>query len=360
MTPINPADLLDLSDFERAAQTVMSPLAWAYVSGGAGDEVTLRWNREAWERLRIAQRTMIDVSQLDTRVSLLGRTLDYPFILAPTAYHKLSHPEGEIATVKGAGLAGAIAIMSTVATVSLEDCAAAATSPLWFQLYVQPDRGFTRELVQRAEAAGYQALVLTIDVPVMGSRYRELRAKFTLPPGMERANLKGRAAATGGQRATENSIYSATLDPKLTWKDIEWLRSLTRLPIIVKGIGHPDDAELAVQAGVDGLVVSNHGGRNLDTSPPTAEVLPAVVARVAGRTPVLADGGIRRGTDILKALALGADAVLIGRPYVYGLAVDGPNGVKRIITILRRELEAAMALCGRTSLEALDETIFWK
>ena len=359
-TPVNPADLLDLPDFEHAAKGVMSSLAWEYVSEGAADEITLRSNHEAYEQIRVMPRALVDVSKIDTRVQLLGRELAHPILLAPTAYQKLSHSDGELATVKGAADAGATMVLSTMSTVSLEDVAAAAKTPLWFQLYVQPDREFTKELVQRAEAAGYQALVVTVDTPVLGPRYRELRAHFNLPPGMERAYFRGRPAATGAQRASEASVFSATLDPKLTWKDIEWLRSITKLPVLLKGIINPDDATRAIQSGAAGILVSNHGARNLDTGPATIEALPRVVEKVGGKIPVLVDGGIRRGTDILKALAFGANAVLIGRPYVYGLAVDGASGVARIVNILRRELEMAMAHTGRTSIASIDQSVIWR
>ncbi len=356
----NPADLLDLPDFERAAKTVMTPMAWDYVSGAAADELTLRWNHEAYEKIRLKPSALVDVSKLDTRVTLLGRELAFPILLAPTAYQKLSHPEGEIATARGAADAGALMVLSSFSTITLEEVAAATNGPLWFQLYVQPDRGLTRELVHRAEAAGYQALVVTVDTPVLGPRYRELRAKFKLPDGLDRANLRGLAAATGAQRPTEQNIFSATLDPKLTWKDIAWLRSITKLPVILKGIQNPDDATRAVQAEVAGIIVSNHGARNLDTGPATIEALPRVAEKIGGRIPVLVDGGIRRGTDVLKALACGANAVLIGRPYVYGLAVDGARGVTRIVNILRRELESAMALCGRPSIASIDDSALWR
>lgn len=360
MPTLNPADLLDLPDFERAAQGVMSSLAWEYVSEGAADELTLRWNHEAYQKIRLSPRALVDVSQLDTRIQLLGRELAHPILLAPTAYQKLSHPDGELATVQGANDAGATMVLSTMSTVSLEDVAAAAKTPLWFQLYVQPDRGFTQELVQRAERAGYHALVVTVDTPVLGARYRELRAKFNLPPGMERANLRGRTGATGAHRPTEQNIFSATLDPKLTWKDIGWLRSITKLPVLLKGIINPDDADRAVQTGAAGILVSNHGARNLDTGPATIEALPRVVEKIGGKIPVLVDGGIRRGTDIVKALALGANAVLIGRPYVYGLAVDGARGVTRTVNILRRELEMAMAHCGCPTIAAINSSVLWR
>ena len=352
-----PSELLDLPDFERAAKRVMSPMAWDYVSGAAADEITLRWNHEAYEKVRLMPRALVDVSKIDTRIRLLDRELASPILLAPTAYHKICHADGELATVKGAGDAHVTMVLISFSTVTLEEVAAASKTPLWFQLYVQPDREFTRELVHRAEMAGYQALVVTVDTPVLGPRYRELRAKFSPP---ERSNLRGLKSATGAHRPTEESIFSISLDPKLTWKDIDWLRSITRLPVLLKGVQNPADAERAVEAGVAGIIVSNHGARNLDTGPATIEVLPRVVEKVGGKMPVLVDGGIRRGTDILKALGYGANAVLIGRPYVYGLAVDGAGGVTRTVNILRRELESAMALCGRTSIASIDSTVFWR
>lgn len=352
-----PADLLD---YARLAPAHLSAMGWDYFSGGAADELTLRWNRESYDRIRLRPRVLVDVSRLDTGVTLFGRAHACPILLAPVAYQKLAHPEGEIAAARGAGAGGATFVVSTSATVSLEDIARAATGPLWFQLYVQRDRELTRELVRRAAAASYEAMVVTVDSPVLGPRYRETRRAFTLPPGVERANLKGGKTATGGHRPTESSIYSALLDPALTWKEIEWLRAETKLPLLLKGILTAEDAGRAVDTGASGIVVSNHGGRNLDTLPATIEALPEVAARVAGRIPVLVDGGIRRGTDVLKAIAFGASAVLIGRPYLYGLAVGGADGVARVVTILRREFEMAMALTGRTSVAQIDNTVIWK
>ena len=338
----------------------MPSMAWEYISGGAADEITLRWNHEAYEKIRLKPRALVDVSRLDTRVRLLGRELPFPILLAPTAYQKLTHPDGELATARGAGAADATMVVSTMSNVTLEDVAAVATRPLWFQLYVQPDRELTRQLVQRAETAGYQALVVTVDAPVLGPRYRELRANFALPPKLERANLRGHAAAASGFHPTEQSIFSATLDPTLTWKDIDWFRSITKLPILLKGIQNSADADRAVTAGVAGIIVSNHGARDLDTAPATIDELPDVVAKVRGKVPVLIDGGIRRGTDVLKAIALGATAVLIGRPYLFGLAVDGARGVTRVVNILRREFEIAMALCGRPSIADIDASLIWR
>lgn len=359
---LTPAEIFDLADFERAAQQRASPMAWEYLNGGAADEHTLRWNRESFGRIRLRPRALVDVSKLDTRLTLLGRELPFPILLAPVAYQRLYHPDGEAAAARGAGAADAVMVVSTSATTSLEDVAAAATKPLWFQLYVQPDRGFTQELVRRAEAAKYEALVVTVDTPVLGPRYREIRSHFTLPAGMERPNFRTMAGGSRLQtkRPTEKEIYSATLDPTLTWKDIEWLQSLTRLPLLLKGIMNPDDAERAARMGVAGLIVSNHGARNLDTLPATIDVLPEIARQVDGRVPLLLDGGIRRGTDVLKALALGARAVLIGRPYVCGLAVQGPEGVTRVVNILRREFEMAMALAGRASLHEIDVAVIWR
>lgn len=356
----SPVPPVDVSDYVRLAPSRMSTMAWEYVSGGAADEVTLGWNEERYRSLRLRPDFLVDVSKIDTRVTLFGQEMSFPLLLAPAAYQKLLHPEGEIATVKGAGLAGATMVLSTTSTVSIEDTARVATHPLWFQLYVQPDREVTRSLVQRAEAAGCRALVITIDSPVLGPRYRETRSRFTLPAGMERANLRGLKAATGAQRATGGTIYSAVQDPTVTWADVAWLRSLTSLPVLLKGIMHPDDAARAVDAGVQGIIVSNHGGRNVDTVPATIDALAPVAERVAGRIPVLVDGGVRRGTDILKAVALGASAVLIGRPYLYGLAVGGAEGVAHVISVLRRELEMAMASTGRPTIASINSSVLWR
>jgi 4-hydroxymandelate oxidase len=353
--------LASLADFEAAARQKMARTAYEYVSGGAGDEHTLAWNERAWAELRLRARVLVDVSRLATTVRLFGRELPHPILLAPTAYQMLAHPEGEAATARGAGAAGATMIVSSFANVRLEEIALASSSPLWFQLYVQSDRGFTRALVERAEAAGCDALCVTVDTPVLGARNRETRIAFALPDGVTRANFEGLAgtSASAPHRPPEGAIYSAVLDPRLTWKDIDWLRGFAKVPVLLKGIMDADDAKRAVDAGVAGLMVSNHGARNLDTVPATVTALPRVADAVAGRVPILVDGGIRRGTDVLKALALGASAVAIGRPYLYGLAVDGAAGVSRVVQILRTELEMAMALTGRTSLAAIDRTVLW-
>ncbi|HWA08765.1 MAG TPA: alpha-hydroxy acid oxidase [Opitutaceae bacterium] len=355
-----PPLFVDVSDFEREAKARMPHVSWEYISGAAADELTLRWNRESYDRLRLRPRAMVDVSKLDTRVTLLGREHPFPLLLAPTAYQRLTHPEGDLATARGAHAAGVTMVASIFSSDPIEAIAAAAPQPLWMQLYIQRDRDLTRELVRRAEASGCEALVLTVDTPVLGPRNRELRSRFSLPPGVDRANLRGLPNALGAHRSTEGAIFSALLDPSLTWKDVAWLRSITKLPLLVKGVLNPDDAVRAIDAGVAGIIVSNHGARNLDTEPATIDALPEVAAKVAGRVPILVDGGVRRGTDILKAIALGANAVLIGRPYLFGLAVDGAAGVTRVIQIIRRELEMAMAVSGRPKIADIDASLIWR
>jgi 4-hydroxymandelate oxidase len=356
------APLTCVSDYEAKARLIMDPAAREYVVAGSGDERTLAWNEEEFAAIRLRNKVLVDVSAIDTTTTLFGVALPHPILLAPTAYHRLIHAEGEVATARGAGLAKATLIVSSFATTKIEDIARAAGAPLWFQLYVQPDREFTRDLVARVEAAGVRALVLTVDTPVLGVRNRETRIGFRLPDGIIRENLAALDVKVAGatHRPAEGQIYSAVLDARLSWKDVDWLRSVSKLPLLLKGILHPDDARLAVDAGVDGIIVSNHGGRNLDTVPATIAALPRVADAVGGKIPVILDGGVRRGTDVLKALALGASAVGIGRPYLYGLAVNGSAGVAHVVEVLRTELEMAMALTGCTSVAAIDRSVLWR
>lgn len=346
-----PADLFSIPQYEERARGLMSVPAWEYYDQGCADDLTVRWNREALERLRLESRVMVDVETIDTSTTLLGRALPHPILLAPAAAHMLVHPEGEVATARGAGAASAIMVLSTNANCPVEAVKAAATQPLWFQLYVNRDRAIARDLIQRVEAAGCSALCVTVDQPVVYARDRVGRhadALRTLPlPNIP-------TPITGGVTQT-----SASRSRSLTWKDLDWFRSVTKLPVVLKGVMHPDDAGQAVQAGADAIIVSNHGGRALDGVAATIDALPRVADRVAGRIPVLMDGGIRRGGDVLKALARGAGAVLIGRPYLYGLAVNGSDGVRHVVEILRRELETAMALTGRTSIARIDRTVLW-
>jgi 4-hydroxymandelate oxidase len=333
---------LSLPHFAELARDCVPPAAWARVEGGAADEITLRWNREAYHRIRLRPRVLVDVSKLDTRVTLIGQAMPSPIFLSPTGAQGFVHPGGDLEVVRGAGAANVILIISSSASLRVEDVARAATGPVWFQLYVQRDREFTRDLVQRAEAVGCRALCVTVDSPSHGVRDHEYRWKGQLP-----------------ERPLPNFQGRDYLDPTVTWKDIEWLRSFVKTPLLLKGILDPDDADIAVKAGVAGIFVSNHGARNLDTAPATIDALPVIAERVAGRVPVLVDGGIRRGTDVLKALALGATAVGIGRPYLHGLAVGGADGVARVVEILRREFEVAMMLTGRPAIANIDRSVLW-
>ena len=352
-------DAVSVSDLHAIALLRMPPMAREFIEGAAADEISLRWNREAYDRIRLDPRVLRDVSRVDTRVKLLGLELPCPILLAPTALHKLVHPEGELATVRGAGAGQAAMTLSTMSSVTLEEVAHAASGPLWFQLYVQKDRGFTAELVKRAESAGYKALVVTVDTPVGGARNRQERAKFHLPPGIEMANLRGLPTEGGHKLDTEKDAFKNILPERLTWKDIEWLQSLTRLPVLIKGVLNAEDAELAAKQGLAGILVSNHGARNLDTVPATIDALPRISDKVGGKLAVLVDGGVRRGTDVLKALALGANAVLVGRPIFYGLSAGGAQGVQRMLDILRHELELAMALTGRATIAEIDRSVLW-
>lgn len=351
-----PPEVAALMDYEPLARERMSDTAWAYFSGGAGDEWTLRENIAAYARLPLRSRVLRDLSGGHTRVTLFGAELAAPILLAPVAFQRLAHPEGEIATVLAAGALDTAMVVSTQASVTLETIAERAAAPLWFQLYIQPDREFTAELVARAERAGYRALVVTVDAPVNGARNREQRAGFTLPPEVEAVNLKGiRSLPPASPEALLFGTPLAASAPG--WPDLAWLRGLTRLPILLKGIVDPEDARRAVAMGIDGIVVSNHGGRALDGVPAAIDLVAPVAQAVAGAVPVLMDGGIRRGIDVLRALALGASAVLIGRPQIYGLAAAGAPGVAHMLRILRAELELAMALTGCAEVAAIDRSV---
>lgn len=357
-----PPSIATVADYEPFARERMSEQAWAYLAGGAADELTLADNRAAFDRLRLRSRVLAELAGGNTRLRLFGQDFDHPIFLAPVAYQKLAHVDGELASVLGASALRAGMVVSTQASVGLEEIAAQAQTPLWFQLYIQPDREFTAVLVRRAEAAGYQALVLTVDAPVAGMRNREQRAGFRLPEGIEAVNLRGMRPLQAQPDPDAGSLLlgGALLAAAPTWAELAWLRGLTRLPLLLKGIGSGADAERALAAGVDGLIVSNHGGRTLDGLPATIDVLPEVAAAVRGRVPLLLDGGIRRGGDVLKALALGADAVLVGRPYLFGLAAAGAPGVAHVLRMLRAELEVAMALTGCRDLAAIGPQVIWR
>ncbi len=361
-------DPVNLADYEALARERMDPAAFDYYAGGAGDERTLAENRRAFDRAWLVPRCLVDVGTVDPATRVLGEPVSFPVLLAPTAFNKLAHPDGELAAARAASAAGTIMVASTVSTYTLEEIAAAAPGvPLWFQLYVYKDRTLTRDLVQRATAAGYRALVLTVDSPRLGRRERDVRNRFALPPGLSIKNFEtvhGRLAqATGwgggaGGGASDFATYVHNLfDASLTWDVVAWLKSVTPLPIVLKGILAPDDARRAAAAGASGIIVSNHGGRQLDGVEPSLVALPRIVAEVGATVEVLMDGGVRRGTDVLKALALGARAVLIGRAYLWGLAVAGESGVRRVLALLRHELELAMALAGRPTIASVDRSL---
>jgi 4-hydroxymandelate oxidase len=352
------SSLICIREFEKAARAALSSMAWDYYRSGADAERTLRENVRAYRQWEIHYRVLVDVSRRELSTNILGIPVSMPILIAPTAYHRLAHPEGELATARAAALADTIYTVSTLATTSIEDVARASGGPLWFQLYVHKDRDLTESLVSRAEAAGYRAIVLTVDTPVLGRRIRDVRNGFGLPQGLVMANLVDAAGMSGLHSSSALARYIASRhDASLSWRDVEWLRGLTRLPVLLKGIVRPDDALRAVDAGAAGIVVSNHGARQIDGAPATVEVLPRIVDAVAGRVPVLVDGGVRWGTDVLKALALGARAVMIGRPVLWGLAVGGASGVRSVLEIFREELSTAMALAGCSSLETIDRSL---
>jgi 4-hydroxymandelate oxidase len=320
-------------ELEVQARERLDRAVYDYFAGGADDEITLRENETAFGALRLVPRVLRGSGDRELGVTLLGSRASMPVLVAPTAFHRLAHPDGELATARAVAAAGTIMVVSMAATVEVEEIAASGAT-LWFQLFVQPDRGFTQGLVRRAEAAGCRALVVSVDAPVFGHRERDLRNGFhDLPDGMRAEHMGGRSIA-----------FSL-----LTWDDVDWLRTITTLPIVLKGVVHPEDARTAVRRGVDAIIVSNHGGRQLDTMPATIDLLPDVVDAVDGAVPVLVDGGVRRGTDVVKALALGATAVGIGRPVLWGLATGGEEGVAHVLEQLRAELDVALALCGCAS-----------
>lgn len=342
-------DPLNVRDLEALARARLPQMTWDYYSSGADDESALRRNEQAYENIHLHYRVLVDVATRDPATTVLGHPVAMPILVAPTAFHRLAHEDGELASVRGAGDAGTIFILSTLSNTAVEQVVAAAAGPVWFQLYVYKDRGATEALVRRVEAAGCRALVLTVDAPLLGRRERDVKNQFALPAGLgiENMHASGYAELPRAQAESGLAAYFADLlDPSLTWRAVEWLRSVTRLPVLVKGIVRADDARRAIEAGAAGVVVSNHGGRQLDASPATIDVLPRVVDAVAGRGEVLLDGGIRRGADVIKAIALGARAVLVGRPVLWGLAAGGRTGVATALGLLRREFDLAMALCG--------------
>jgi 4-hydroxymandelate oxidase len=342
-----PREIVAACDYESFARSRLDDNAWAYLAGGAADELTLRENQEAFRKWRLNNRVLADVAGGHTRLTLAGLDLAHPVLLAPVAYQRLFHPDGELATVIGAAAMQTPMVVSTLATTPLEAIAQKAQAPLWFQLYMRRDRTQARGLVQRA-------LVVTVDAPLAGVRNREQRAGFRLPTGMRAMNLPPDMPLDLPNPAAGSSVFDSLMTQAPTWDDLEWLLGVSRLPVFIKGILAPQDAQRALAAGVAGIIVSNHGGRVLDTAQATLDALPAIMDAVGSAVPVLLDGGVRRGTDIFKALALGARAVLIGRPYIHALATAGALGVAHLVRLLREELEITMALTGCATLEAIN------
>ena len=337
--------LVNVDDYADVARERLQPGPYGYVAGGAGDERTLRANAAAYERWELRPRVLVDVGSVTTSTTVLGTEVALPLLVAPTAFQRLCHPDGELALARAAASAGTVMTLSTLSSVTPAELAAGAPAgPKWFQLYWSRDRGFTQELVQALAEAGFTALMLTVDLPVAGLRERDVRAGFALPDDLPLPNIPLHV-----QGEDFHTALGAVVDDTLTWRDLEWLRSVCPLPLAVKGILTAEDALLAAEHGAAAVVVSNHGGRQLDGVPASLDALPEVVEAVGERVEVLVDGGIRRGTDVLKALALGAKAALTGRAVLWGLAAEGEHGAARVLELLRAEVETGLKLLGCTS-----------
>ncbi len=356
-----PDAAVSIGDLEPLARAMLSDRTWNYVAGGAADEISLDWNHAAWRDLRLAPHVLADVSDINTSVTLLGRELAHPILVAPTAAHRQYHPGAEAATRRGAEAANALAVMSTLGSTAVAELGTAADAPWWYQLYVQADRDFTASLVESVVVAGAEALVLTVDTPLLGARDRDRRSGGHTVDGMQPPALVGAppSVVMPADPRPHQRAYNPHLDPSLTWETLEWLVDLSPIPVLPKGVVRPDDAQRCVDSGAGGVIVSNHGARNLDTVVPTAQALPGVVHAVDGVVPVLVDGGIRRGTDVAKALILGADAVLVGRPAIWGLTVAGGDGVQWVVETLWTELAMAMGLLGAPTVSDLTPDLIW-
>jgi len=358
--PDIPLDVLNIFDLESLAKERLPVLAYDYYRSGAWDETTLKANREAYEKLKIHYKILVDVEKRDLSTTIFGQHIDFPILVAPTAFHKLAHPDGELATGRAAVKAKTIMTLSSLSTTTIEEVAEATNKTFWFQLYINKQREYTRDLVARAESAGAKALVVTVDTPLWGRRERDVRNGFHLPPGLSAINLvkyQQDGIAKGQSGAGLGQSFAWMLDATLQWKDLDWLASITKLPIIIKGVCRVDDAIKATEYGIKGILVSNHGGRQMDSAPATIDVLPAIVDAVGNQATVLMDGGIRRGTDAMKALAQGAKAVLVGRPVLWGLAAGGQQGVEKALSMLKEELDLGMALSGCRNLKELNRSL---
>ena len=348
---------LSLEDMEREARQLIGEMAYAYYSGGADDERLLSGNVSAWGHWQLHPRVLAGIRTVSTTTSFLGSKVGSPVAIAPTAIQGLACEEGEVATARGAAAAGSLMILSSLATCPLEDVATAAPDGVrWMQVYVLRERARTEDLIARAVASGYRALVLTVDAPVSGLRLREWRIGMHLPDDLNLPNLAGDSTSSAREGGFMG-VVTREFEPALTPDDVGWLAALSSLPVVVKGVQRSDDAARCVEAGAAGVVVSNHGARQLADAPATADILPEIVDAVAGRAEVFVDGGVRRAPDVLKALALGARGVLVGRPSLWAVATGGSEGVARLLAWYETELRRAMALCGVGAVDAADRSL---
>ncbi len=355
--------MINLWDYEAASKSNLTEMVWDFYAGGSWDEFTVRENNAAFAQLWLRPRILNDVEQRNLNISVLSRPVRFPVAVSPSAFHALAHPDGELATVRAAASLGTLMAVSTFSNKSMEDIVAVRNevnkqAPLWFQLYPLRDRGWVRTLVQRAQAAGYAAICVTVDTAVSGQRERDLRTPLTPPPDMVLGNFSD--FPLGSLNMNVRSLIQHVthqIDPSFSWKDLRWLRSITSLPIVLKGVLRADDTAKAIDHGVAGIFVSNHGGRQLDGAIPTIRALPEIVEAAKGYAEVYLDSGVRRGTDVLKALALGARCVFVGRPIVWGLSVDGEAGVRHVLELLGHELSVAMALAGCATIADIDRSL---
>ncbi|CAL5227017.1 g9910 [Coccomyxa viridis] len=365
--PSNELAFQNVGELRPRAEKILPKQAFGYYVSGSESESTLRDNEESFKRYRLVPRLMVDVSKVDTTVKLLGKEIAFPLLVAPMAMQRMAHPDGELATSRAAAAEGIPMVQSTMGTVELAEVreAGAAGPLMMFQLYVFKERDFVKQLIQHAERSGYDAIVVTVDAPFLGKREADERYGFKLPEHLRLENLTGLAEAARMERKVHSEEkgsgialhFADHIDSSLTWDFLPWLHTVTSLPIFLKGVLSPEDAHMGVQAGADGIIVSNHGGRQLDFAPAALDALPGIAAAVGKRVPVLMDGGVRRGTDIIKALAMGADAVLIGRPILWGLALAGEEGVRKVLETIRKELRLSMALMGCPSIRHLHRSM---
>jgi 4-hydroxymandelate oxidase len=356
-------DFINVFDYEVAAREKLPKMVYDYYASGSDDEVALTESQAAYGRIKLQYRVLRGIGQANLSTTVLGQPLALPILIAPMGFQGMAHPDGELATVRAASQAGTIMILSTASNAAMEEVVAATDSPVWFQLYMYKDRGITTDLIRRAEAAGCTAIALTVDTPTLGKRERDVRNRFQLPPGLALKNFMATDKERFPQGVSGSGLAAYTTQMfkmALSWEDVDWLCSITRLPVLLKGVAHPEDARLGLAHGSAGIIVSNHGGRQLDAAPATIEVLPEIVEAVQDAVPVLVDGGIRRGSDVVKALALGAKAVCVGRPVLWGVAVDGQAGAGHVLELLRQELETVMVLRGCATLDEIDPGLIFR